>query len=106
MAGPRTALVRRALPVRDQHPPKAPELCRERRVTLKGAQTGVKRVDHGPAKVAMWKEAHSIAGAFLFQLTRNQIVVAAKHPREEGAGRWRAMRSFHVDWPFQEGCQL
>jgi len=106
MTDPRTAPVRRALPVRDQHPATAPEFRRERRVTLKGAQAGVKRVDHRPAKVAVWNETHSIAGAFLLQLTRNQAIFAAKHPREEGAGRSRAMRSFHVDRPFQEGCQL
>jgi len=105
MAGPRIARVQRALPVRDQHPPKAPELRRERCVTLKGAQARVKRVDHGPAKVAMPKETHSIAGAFLFQLTRNQIVFAAEHPREESAGRWRAMRLFHADSRYQKGCQ-
>jgi hypothetical protein len=74
-------------------------------VTLKGAQARVTRVDHGPAKVAMPKETHSIAGAFLFQLTRNQIVFAAKHPREERAGRWRAMRLFHADSRYQKGCQ-
>ena len=62
-------------------------------MTLKRAQAGVKRVDDGSAKIAVWNETHPVTRPFLIQLTRHQIVFAVKHPLEEGA---RALTARHV----------